>query len=289
MIREALVFEVNESGFDRYVVENSHKLPVLVEFMGVWSEPCVIMADVLAKLAEEFAEEFVFVKVDIDEQPGLRDQFEIKNVPTLLVFRNGQVELKQEGQMHDEELRVLLSGLGVSRESDELRLKARKKHMANDTAEAIMLLTEAIKKDPSNTRVAMDMVQIFIDMGELDQAKGLFEKLPEQDKQSQTGKSLSGQLSFAELAAKTEGLESLTRRLDEDEDDYDARFDFAVCLIADHDYMGAVDQMFVLLEKEPNYKEGAPKEMIITIANMLTPNDPSLAKSIRQRLGKFLN
>ena len=289
MIREALVFEVNESGFDRYVVENSHKLPVLVEFMGVWSEPCVILADVLAKLAEEFAEEFVFVKVDIDEQPGLRDQFEIKNVPTLLVFRNGQVELKQEGQMHDEELRVLLSGLGVSRESDELRLKARKKHMAGETTEAIMLLTEAIKKDPSNTRVAMDMVQIFIDMGELGQANGLFDKLPEQDKQSQTGKSLSGQLTFAELAAKTEGLESLTRRLDEDEEDFDARFDLAVCLIADHDYMGAVDQMFVLLDKEPNYKEGAPKEMIITIANMLTPNDPSLAKSIRQRLGKFLN
>lgn len=289
MMREALVFEVNESGFDRYVIENSHKLPVLVEFMGIWSEPCVTMADVLARLASEFAEEFVFVKVDVDEQPGLREQYKIKNIPTLLAFKNGQIELTQEGQMQEEELRVLLSGLGVSRESDELRLKARKKHMAGETPEAVMLLTEAIKKDPSNTRVAMDMVQVFIDMGELDQARGLFSKLPEQDKQSQTGKSLTGQLTFAELAAKTEGMENLTQRLDEDEDDYDARFDLAVCLIADHDYMGAADQMFIILEKEPNYKEGAPKEMIITIANMLAPNDPSLAKSIRQRLGKFLN
>lgn len=289
MSRSALVFEVNESGFKRYVVENSHKVPVLVEFMGVWSEPCFVMAEVLEELAEEFAEEFVFVKVDIDEQTGLRDQFNIKNVPTLVVFKNGQVELTQEGQLQEDELRVLLSGLGVSRESDELRLNARKKHMAGNTQEAIMLLTEAIKKDPSNTRVAMDMVQIFIDLGEIDQARGLFDKLPENDKQSQTGKSLSGQLTFAELAAKTDGLEALEARIDENEDDHDARFDLAVCLIASHDYMSAVDHMFTLLEKDSNYKEGAPKEMIITIANMLAPNEPELAKSIRQRLGKFLN
>ena len=46
MSEEALIFEVGESGFDRYVIENSHKIPVLVEFMGVWSEPCVVMADI---------------------------------------------------------------------------------------------------------------------------------------------------------------------------------------------------------------------------------------------------
>ncbi|MDH5190070.1 MAG: hypothetical protein OEW89_02345 [Gammaproteobacteria bacterium] len=40
MAKEALVFEVGESGFDRYVIENSHKVPVFVEFMGMWSEPC---------------------------------------------------------------------------------------------------------------------------------------------------------------------------------------------------------------------------------------------------------
>lgn len=71
MSKQALVFEVGESGFERYVIENSRKVPVLVEFMVVWSEPCVVMADALADLAVEFAEQFVFAKVDIDEQPKL--------------------------------------------------------------------------------------------------------------------------------------------------------------------------------------------------------------------------
>ena len=89
MSEEVLIFEVSESGFPRYVIENSHKAPVLVEFMGVWSEPCVLMAEVISELAWEFAGQFVFAKVDVDEQPGLREQFKVENVPTLLVFKDG--------------------------------------------------------------------------------------------------------------------------------------------------------------------------------------------------------
>ena len=192
MSKQALVFEVGESGFDRYVIENSHKAPVLVMFMGVWSEHCVAMSDVLTSLAKEFAEQFVFAKVDIDEQQGLAERYAIKNVPTLLVFKGGNVEFTQEGQMQEEELRVLLKGLGIFNEADELRQQAREKHMSGETPEAIMLLTQAIQKDPSNARVAMDMVQIFLDVGELEQAKGLFNRLPETARESDAGKSLAG-------------------------------------------------------------------------------------------------
>lgn len=289
MSQDVLVFEVGEQGFARYVIENSHKLPVLVEFMGVWSEPCVLMADSLADLAEEFAGQFVFAKVDIDEQQGLRDQYEIKNVPTLLVMQNGEVELTQEGQMQEDELRILLRGLGVYRESDELRAQARSQHMAGKTQDAVMLLTQAIQLDPGNTRVAMDMVQIFIDTGELEQATGLFNKLPDRDKQSEMGKSLVGQLTFADLAAKTSGIESLTKQLAQNEDDHDARFDLAVCLVSKHDYNAAVEHLFTLLQSAPDYKEGAAKEMIITISNMLAPNDPEQAQSYRRRLSNLMS
>ena len=68
--------------------------------------------------------------------------------------------------------------------------------------------------------------------------------MPEGDKQTEDGKSLIGQLAFAELAAKTAGVEALTARLDENAEDHDARFDMAVCLIARHDYADAADHLF---------------------------------------------
>jgi len=289
MSQDVLVFEVGEQGFTRYVIENSHKLPVLVEFMAVWSEPCVLMEEALTDLATEFAGQFVFAKVDVDEQQALRDQYEIKNVPTLLVIQNGKVELTQEGQMQEDDLRILLKGLGVFRESDELRTQARSQHMSGNTREAVMLLTQAIQQDPGNTRVAMDMVQIFIDMGELEQATGLFNKLPDTDKHSGMGKSLIGQLTFADLAAKTPGIDSLTKQLEKNDDDHDARFDLAVCLVSEHDYNTAIEQLFTLLETEPDYKEGAAKEMIITISNMLSPNHPEQANDYRRRLSNLMS
>ena len=288
MSQEALIFEVGTSGFSRYVVENSHKLPVLVEFMAVWSEPCILLADVVHDLAQEFAGQFVFAKVDIDEQQSLREQFNIQNDPPLLVFKDGEVVLTQEGQLQEAELRVLLKGVGVYRVSDELREQARDKHMAGDTPAAILLLTQAIQQDPGNTRVAMDMVQIFIDTGELEQAKGLFNKLPDSDKDSGMGKSLIGQLTFADLAAATEGIERLNEQLQQDEHNHDARFDLAMCLVHQHDYDGAMDQLFTILQAAPDYKDGAAREMIVTITNMLTPNDPEQAKVYRRRRANLL-
>ena len=152
-----------------------------------------------------------------------------------------------------------------------------------------MLLTQAIQQDPGNTRVAMDMVQIFIDTGELAQAKALFNKLPDSDKESSMGKSLLGQLAFADLAAKTEGIANLTNKLAQNENDHAARFDLAVCLVDQHDYDAAIEHLFTLLQNAPDYNEGAAKEMIITISNMLAPNQPEQAQEYRRQLSNLIS
>ena len=89
MKKDVYVFEVNENGFDETVIQNSHTLPVLVEFMGFWSEPCVTLADTLANLAGEFASQFVFAKVDIDDNQELRKKYDVQNIPCTKVFING--------------------------------------------------------------------------------------------------------------------------------------------------------------------------------------------------------
>ncbi len=283
--QEVFVFEVSESSFNSSVVLNSYKLPVVVEFMGVWSEPCIRMSDTLTTLAQEFAGQFVFAKVDVDEQPELRKTYSVENIPTLKVFKDGEVVHTEEGLLQEPEIVDLLKSYGVYRESDEIRQQARQKHISGDTIEAINLLTQAIKQDPSNTRVAMDMVQVFLDIGEIDQAKSLFNKLPDKDISSDTGRALTGQFAFKDLALKTEGIENLRSRIDNNPDDHDAHFDLSICLVSEHDYMQAMNHLFVIFDSNPDYKDGAAKEMIINLCNMLAPNEPELAQDFRRRLG----
>lgn len=279
------ILEVSGSSFDRSVLHNSHRVPVVAEFMGVWSEPCIRMSDELAALAQEFAGQFVFARIDVDEQPELRAEYGIENVPTLKVFKAGEVVQTEEGMLQKEELRALLKSCGIYRASDELRMQAREKHMAGQTIEAITLLTEAIRQDPGNTRIAMDMVQVLMDIEELEQARALFNKLPDRDKQSDTGRALIGQLTFRGLAAGTAGKDSLLQRLAADPDDHDARFDLAICLVAQHDYAQAMDRLFEIHSRNPDYKQGAAREMIISLCNMLAANEPQLAQQYRRRLG----
>lgn len=282
--KNVFIFEVSNINFDSAIIQNSNKIPVFAEFMGVWSEPCIKMENSLADFAHEFAGQFIFAKIDVDEQPELKTEYAIENVPTLKIFVNGKVAESEEGMLEEAELRDLLKQYGVYSEIDEMCLEAREKHMAGDTVAAIQLLTKAIKQDPSSSKVAMDMVQIFLDLGEIEQAKGLFSKLPETAKNTDMGKSLTGQLTFFDLAEKTEGKEALQQQLLASPDDCDAHFDLAVCLIAERDYSKAADHLFKIMKIDPEYKDNAAKEMIINVSNMLAANNPELADSIRSRL-----
>lgn len=288
MSKQAFIFEVSDRSFEKYVLGNSNKAPVFVAFIGVWSEPCITMCDMFAELATEFAEQFVFAKVDIDENSELKEKYGIHNVPTLKVFVDGKTMVTEEGKLEEEEARALLKSYGIVNQTEELRMQARQLHMQGNTQEAIMQLTLAVQQDPSNTRVAMDMVQIFIDMGELEQASSLFNRLPEKDKGSETGISLSGQLWIIEEAAKTAGLEILKETILKNPDDYDARFDCAICEIAQHNTQQALDHLFYIQQHKADYKEGAAREMIITIINTLTPNNPEMAQQYRTQLAGML-
>jgi len=85
------------------------------------------------------------------------------------------------------------------------------------------------------------MVQVFLDINELEQAKSLFNKLPDNDKNGDTGQSLLGQLTFRDLALKTRGKADLLTHPTDRPEDNDARFDLSILLGAEHEYQHALD------------------------------------------------
>ncbi|MBG7610345.1 MAG: tetratricopeptide repeat protein, partial [Anaerolineae bacterium] len=250
---------------------------------------CITLSDQLSDLAGEFASQFIFAKVDIDEQEELRKEYDIKNIPTLKVFVNGKVVATEEGQLVENECRHLLKSQGIFHESDEMRLKARELHLSGETQSAFVMLTEAIKKDPTNTRIALDMVQVFIDSKLIDNANGLYNKLPQSVKNSNMGQSLGRQLTFVNRAAKTDGVQVLQQRLELNENDFDARFDLSVCMIAEYETMVAINHLFYILENNVDYNNGAAKELIIALISILKEKEPEVAKSTQQKLSNVLS
>lgn len=80
---------VNDLNFDQTVLQSD--VPVLVDFTATWCGPCRQIAPLVDQLADEYAGKAKVTKLDIDESPGIASRFGIRGVPTLLMFKGGQL------------------------------------------------------------------------------------------------------------------------------------------------------------------------------------------------------
>jgi len=87
MLLEGKPVELGAATFSRFM--NKNELPLVVDFWAPWCGPCKMMAPVFAQVAAEFKTRFLFVKVNTEAEQGLAQQFGIRSIPTLALFRNG--------------------------------------------------------------------------------------------------------------------------------------------------------------------------------------------------------
>jgi len=92
-------------------------MPVLVDFYAPWCGPCKMIAPLVATLAEEFADKVRFVKLNVDEAPDLAQQYGVTGVPTLAVFKNGEMLDAIVGLTSGRNLRAMLDKAAASRSS----------------------------------------------------------------------------------------------------------------------------------------------------------------------------
>jgi thioredoxin 1 len=83
------VIEVTDSNFDAEILKSP--VPVLVDFWAVWCAPCRAIAPHVEALANEYAGKLRVGKLDIDSNPEVTGQFEVRSIPTVLVFKGGKV------------------------------------------------------------------------------------------------------------------------------------------------------------------------------------------------------
>ncbi|HPT11733.1 MAG TPA: thioredoxin [Bacteroidales bacterium] len=86
---------VNDTNFDQVVLSSDK--PVVVDFWAEWCGPCKMIGPYIEQMAEEFKDKAIVVKCDVDSSPNVARKYSIRNIPTVLYFKNGVIADKQVG------------------------------------------------------------------------------------------------------------------------------------------------------------------------------------------------
>ena len=90
-----MALEFTDANFDELVLKSDK--PVIVDFWAVWCGPCRMVGPIVEEIGKEYDSKAVVGKVDVDSNPGTAGKFGIRNIPTILFFKDGQIADKQVG------------------------------------------------------------------------------------------------------------------------------------------------------------------------------------------------
>ena len=275
------IHNVGVENFQALVLESSFKQPVLVDFWADWCQPCQTIMPMLAKLAEEYNGKFHLAKVDTEAEQQLAAHFQIKSLPTMKLFVDGQLVDERMGALPEGEIRAFIDKYLTS-ESDELMAAAQQASQEGRTQDAMDIMNQALSKDPDNADLKIDIARLVMSQGDNVAALALLDSLDEEGNKKDSAIRLRAEIDMAEKLKDLPPIEEIENKLAANPDDLDALMDKSNHFTAMGDYDQAMQCLFRVMMLDRQFKDDAGRQGLLALFDLLGGEHPSVQKYRRK-------
>lgn len=245
--------DVTTATFEAEVLEASKRLPVVVDFWAPWCGPCRTLGPIIEKVAEDYAGRIKLVKVNSDENHEIAAALNVRSIPNVIAFRDGQPVEQFVGALPEGQIRAFFEKLLPS-EAEQALVRAEQLLDAGQIDEAEQIVTE-IKSD-------LDLAD------RLDVVKR--------------------RIRYARLGADDVDEAALRERLAADPADHDTRLVLAGLYAGAGRYRDAMEELLEIVRRAKDWRDGEARRELIGLFK-LAENDPQLVSEYRRKLASALN
>lgn len=262
------VIDVSTQSFDADVLQKSHELPVLVDFWAAWCGPCRMLTPVLVRLAQAYGGKFLLAKVDTDAEQALAARYGIRGLPTVKVFRNGEVVDEFVGVHSETTIRQLIAR-HLPRDSEAPLQHAAAAHAAGKTAEAVETLRRALLSMPDDDTLKLKLVELHLEQRNVEEARNLLAGLSAQAKAQLTARALLARTDFSLIAAAAPSATELEQTIARDANNVQARAQLGALRVIAHDYEGALQQLLEIVRRDRNFGDDSGRKQMLAVFDIL--------------------
>jgi putative thioredoxin len=169
--------DVTDATFQSEVLDKSRQVPVVVDLWAPWCGPCKTLGPIIEKVVDDTDGKVVLVKVNVDENPGLHQAFQVQSIPAVYAMKDGVIVDGFMGAYPEHVVKEFVDALLVPAEPTEVG-----KLLAAGDEDS---LRQALSLEPANEDVIVALGELLIDQGQPEEALGLLVRIPESERTRQ--------------------------------------------------------------------------------------------------------
>ncbi|HLI10244.1 MAG TPA: co-chaperone YbbN [Alphaproteobacteria bacterium] len=288
-----LIKDTSTATFMADVIDASRTVPVIVDLWAPWCGPCRQLGPLLEKVVREAKGKLRLVKVNIDENPQIAQQFRVQSIPAVFAVAEGRVVDGFVGALPESQVRAFaqrLMAAGGGEADDQIgEAVAQAKQLldAGDVGTASALFGQILQHEPENLSAMAGLARCHVMAGDVGQAKKILDGIPAEKADDAEIAAARSALELAEQASKSGPLDELRAKVAAQAGDLQARFDLANALFAAGQQEEAVEQLLEIVKRNRAWNEEAARKQLVKLFEALGPTHPLTATG-RRRLSSLL-